>query len=362
MALKANNAFRLILMLTIYFGLILFFWYFFLSEATANYFDGKTTMSTSSQQVDSLDFPTVTICPNPGFNPAKMEILGLDDEAYFWTNSDQIPSNTTLWSLYEKLSFIANRDFYFKFKSIRGSPNNYSYMEVATVKGMCYQLTSNSKITDMGSYSDIISLELSKTWLSRSTRKGIQFLDIYLTSNQSWYGVVDDYWPLNDPSVFEVAKGKSALVYLAQSDNNYKNGYEDVNGCITKAIDETNCTRKCFPVIYNILNGTLDACETMEELNCIVEKSNLKQYRKCYKTKKSTQYKIRTSDGIASDRNGFEFQFIMQSDVIKTNEEVYLTSLNDYIGTVGGTLGMAVGFSTFSCIAFCLEKLFKVQK
>ena len=100
----------------------------------------------------------------------------------------------------------------------------------------------------------------------------------------------------------------------------------------------------------------------MEELNCIVEKSNLKQYRKCYKTKKSTQYKIQTSDGIASDRNGFEFQFIMQSDVIKTNEEVYLTSLNDYIGTVGGTLGMAVGFSTFSCIAFCLEKLFKVQK
>ena len=228
MALKANNAFRLILMLTIYFGLILFFWYFFLSEATANYFDGKTTMSTSSQQVDSLDFPTVTICPNPGFNPVKMEILGLDDEAYFWTNSDQIPSNTTLWSLYEKLSFIAKRDFYFKFKSIRGTPNNYSYMEVATVKGMCYQLTSNSKITDMGSYSDIISLELSKTWLSRSTRKGIQFLDIYLTSNQSWYGVVDDYWPLNDPSVFEVAKGKAALVYLAQSDNNYKNGYEEL--------------------------------------------------------------------------------------------------------------------------------------
>ena len=101
-------------------------------------------------------------------------------------------------------------------------------MEVATVKGMCYQLTSNSKITDMGSYSDIISLELSKTWLSRSTRKGIQFLDIYLTSNQSWYGVVDDYWPLNDPSVFEVAKGKAALVYLAQSDNNYKNGYEEL--------------------------------------------------------------------------------------------------------------------------------------
>ena len=99
----------------------------------------------------------------------------------------------------------------------------------------------------------------------------------------------------------------------------------------------------------------------MDEVNCIVEKSHMKQYRQCYLTKRSTQFKIRTSDATASKKNGFEFQLIMQSDLIKRNEEVYLTSLENYIGTVGGTLGMAVGFSTFSYITFCLEKLFKVQ-
>ena len=184
-------------------------------------------------------------------------------------------------------------------------------------------------------------------------------MDIYLSSNQSWHGVVDDYWPLNDPSVFEVSKGKASLVYLAQTENDYKTGNDDVNECIAKAIGATNCTRKCFPVIYNFLNETLRACESMEEVDCIIEKSNLKQYRQCYITKRSTQYNIRTSDATSSKKNGFEFQLIMQSDLIKRNEEVYLTSVENYIGTVGGTLGMAVGFSTFSCITFCLEKLFK---
>ena len=73
---------------------------------------------------------------------------------------------------------------------------------------------------------------------------GIPFcLLIYLTSNQSWHGIVDDYWPLNDPSVFEVAKGKASLVYLAQTENDYKTGNADVNKCLTKAIEATNCTR-----------------------------------------------------------------------------------------------------------------------
>ena len=357
MALKVNNAFKFILMVTIYLGLILFFWRYFLLDATNNFIEGKTTMSTRSYQVDSLEFPTVTICPSPGFNPIKMTALGLDNEKYFWTNSNKIPSNISIWALYENLSFIANRDFHLKFESIRGTPNEYNYSEIATVKGMCYQLTSHAKISDMGSYNDIIGLELSTTKISG----GINSLLIYLTSNQSWHGVVDDYWPLNDPSVFEVAKGKASLVYLKQTENDYKTGNADVNKCLTKAIETTNCTKKCFPVIYNFLNETLHACESMDEVNCIVEKSHMKQYRQCYLTKRSTQYKIRTSDATASKKNGFEFQLIMQSDLIKRNEEVYLTSLENYIGTVGGTLGMAVGFSTFSYITFCLEKLFKVQ-
>ena len=347
------------LRVTFYLGLILFFWRYFLLDATKDYIEGKTTMSSSSYQIDSLDFPTVTICPNPGLNPVKMAALGLANEKYFWTNANKIPSNISIWALYENLSFITKRDFEFKFESIRGTPFEYNYSEIATVKGMCYQLTSyDAKITDVGSYNDIIGLELSEA--RRLVAGGIKSLDIYLSSNQSWHGVVDDYWPLNDPSVFEVSKGKASLVYLAQTENDYKTGNDDVNECIAKAIGATNCTRKCFPVIYNFLNETFHACESMEEVNCIVEKSNLKQYRQCYVTKRSAQYKIRTSDVAASNKNWFEFQLIMQSNLIKKNEEVYLTSIEDYIGTVGGTLGMAVGFSTFSYVTFCLETLFKV--
>ena len=54
MALKVNNAFKFILMVTIYLGLILFFWRYFLLDATNNFIEGKTTMSTRSYQVDSL--------------------------------------------------------------------------------------------------------------------------------------------------------------------------------------------------------------------------------------------------------------------------------------------------------------------
>ena len=143
MALKVNNVFKFILRVTIYLGLILFFWRYFLLDATNDYIEGKTTMSSSSYQIDSLDFPTVTICPNPGLNPVKMAALGLANEKYFWTNASKIPSNISIWALYENLSFITKRDFEFKFESIRGTPFEYNYSEIATVKGMCYQLSQD---------------------------------------------------------------------------------------------------------------------------------------------------------------------------------------------------------------------------
>ena len=61
------------------------------------------------------------------------------------------------------------------------------------------------------------------------------------------------------------------------------------------------------------------------------------------------------------DENRVTFEFV-NSDVTLVEKEVLLYDFSDMIGTVGGSLGVAVGISFFAIVSCCIDNFFELLK
>ena len=55
-----------------------------------------------------------------------------------------------------------------------------------------------------------------------------------------------------------------------------------------------------------------------------------------------------------------ELQFGYSSDQIKIEEETLMIGTSSYIGSVGGSLGLFLGFSCFTYLSCCIQKVFEL--
>ena len=61
------------------------------------------------------------------------------------------------------------------------------------------------------------------------------------------------------------------------------------------------------------------------------------------------------------NENETTFEFV-NSDVILLEKEVLIYDFSDMIGTVGGSLGVAVGISFFTVISCCIDNFLELLK
>ena len=62
----------------------------------------------------------------------------------------------------------------------------------------------------------------------------------------------------------------------------------------------------------------------------------------------------------ASNQSEIILLFNYQSDEIKIEEETLMMGTSSYIGSVGGSLGLFLGFSFFSSLSYFFGKLLKI--
>ena len=123
---------------------------------------------------------------------------------------------------------------------------------------------------------------------------------------------------------------------------------------LKKVLKERKCSKLCFPVLFNHLD--LDPCHTIKESTCQIAKQQFSEIRQCYNPKFRSEYRIRGNEIIDKKEGQFaSFVLAMGSDSVTVLEEVYAMDFAQYIGSVGGTLGMFVGFSFFAYVKTCLE-------
>ena len=80
------------------------------------------------------------------------------------------------------------------------------------------------------------------------------------------------------------------------------------------------------------------------------------------KPMKTTFYKANSKslEKVFIQNNTVKLLFTFSSDEIKIEEETLMIGTSSYIGSVGGSLGLFLGFSFFSSLSYFFGKLFSI--
>ena len=147
---------------------------------------------------------------------------------------------------------------------------------------------------------------------------------------------------------------------------NNLDGIENVDECMIKQLKEANCSFICLPIIFNFLNDQIPFCATGQDYLCMLKHIQEKLKRpwlSCYseKQKRSTvvQGTIDVYDNYETDllQLGIYINDLTYRQVT-TRKEQHIMTTEDFIGSVGGSLGLFLGFSFFCYASEALDKLF----
>ena len=189
---------------------------------------------------------------------------------------------------------------------------------------------------------------------------------MYLTSNNSWQGITSGDWPQYTPTKIELdckEKGYAYMNTIKVSEQLFVEGVDDSDQCWAEEIKSGSCPVQCMFVNFAGNASKLPTCQTIEEVTCIIdEATRQKSFTKCNQKKR-----ILTFNGDLmrlkkyQDTDWKHLIIGLFDTTIEIKEEIDMITASDFIGSIGGSLGMFFGFS-FSGFVLCLmDKLAERQ-
>ena len=241
---------------------------FYLQNQLNDFMANRSSIGSRFYETSSLEFPTLTFCFDPAMKPNVSRKFGVMDfaSAYF----KELNLNLTLPQRIHKMSYILNRDYEIyvghlhlnktkiqigKNSMVTSENNNWIFKAenvVTWIHGTCLKLQLLHDITKIPGY-----LELKVVVKEPSLTRGF---DIYLTSKQTWMGVVNDNWPRFRPSKESVNFEDDLTEFRLQLTKwKYQNGVSNTSACFDRLSMELgfNCSLPYF--------GSLPPCETAKE-------------------------------------------------------------------------------------------------
>ena len=146
-------------------------------------------------------------------------------------------------------------------------------------------------------------------------------------------------------------------------------GTENFTTCMEDIISTFDCPKKCSSFYLSSVL-TLPPCSSLDEYICVGRKlylsENVKKMYDCHKPKYAKLYMPRANPWQRSGKpNVTQLYFYFESLVVLHKDENYVIGDGQLIGSIGGSLGLFMGFSFYSYISTALNalinKLYKVQ-
>ena len=358
-----KNFFKSIVYLTC---LILFVKCYLIHEFQS-FLKGSTTFSSYNEETEYLDVPNFSFCIEPAFRPSKVEENGLSKSTVSYgkiRNASVSTKANSPWKLFQDVSYNSNSDFQVELH-INRTKVNFTIQKVGTYRhGLCHIVQHDYKVPIKATGSINVLISFSST----ITKSDFPInLEMGIHSRNGWHGMIVDDWPLIKPSKFEipVQYGKIShwITKMSQTNYHYRNGVEDFESCFLKYISEiVNCTNKCFPIAFNIFSDELQQCTLKTDFDCMFR--NLIQDRKhrykCLKLKNITKYNIDSyySRTTEERKTGAQIEMYFVKDTKEIVEEIFVVTTGNFIGSIGGSLGLFLGFSFFTYSSAILDKVF----
>ena len=181
---------------------------------------------------------------------------------------------------------------------------------------------------------------------------------LQFTSNKSWVGILDDFWPRFKP-LREIIKFENEYTYfnLRIIEKHFQTGESNFDKCVQNVIAPKNCTPIC--TLFSFAN--FPQCQTVGEFSCMWKGLwDNQDYTNCYKADIVTTYNLqeRIDFPLHRDINGSftDFTYGLWTRDKEIQEEVRILTWPDLIGSIGGSLGMFFGFSFSASIFYFIEK------
>ena len=134
----------------------------------------------------------------------------------------------------------------------------------------------------------------------------------------------------------------------------YQNVHKSIEDCIENLMATNDVCEKCLPFFFSFKANKKLSCQSIEDNKCwsdwIFLGKNHNTYKNCLKPRQTILYNAKSKlyEKIGNQSNIMELQFGYSSDQIKIEEETLMIGTSSYIGSVGGSLGLFMGFSVFT--------------
>ena len=345
----------------LYLILLTVFIYFNLIDEILNYAKGSTTLSSRTEKVEFLEAPYITLCFQPPFKPSMLQKHVLPNEIGSFKQLYKALKGMDM-ETYENISYVYEKDFRIKLELIKErdqdinekKPIDFEIQKVVTYRsGLCHLIKYTENVSVNG---DKVRLQ----YIYKGTKSDKpESTKILLSSRNGWHGIVMDDWPFFDPSISKIPiENRYYTVKVSQTDYQYMTGTEDFEQCLVEQITRNSqCKTKCYPFLFNFLpNYTL--CNS-EEYPCM--NNLLYQYRyECLQSLTNVQYRTILYPGYKPNipkGSGFRFTIYFDKATKDIKEEVLTVTTGSFIGSVGGSLGLFLGFSFFTYLSEIIDKV-----
>ena len=319
---------------------------------------GGTTLSSRTEKVEILEAPYLTLCFQPSFKPLMLQKHGLPNDIGSFKQLYNALEEMDM-EMYENLSYAYKKDFGIKLELIKeeaineNKPIDFEIQKVITSRsGLCHLIKYNANVSVNG---EKIRLQYGYKGLNSDKPESAKIL---LSSPNGWHGIIMDDWPSFDPSISKIPiENRDYFVKVSQTDYHYMTGTNNFDQCLVEQISRnSDCETECYPFMFNFLpNYTL--CNS-EEYPCM--HYMLYKYRyECLQSLTNVQYRTILYSGYKHKAKRSRFRFVIYFDkpTKDIKEEVLIGTTGSFIGSVGGSLGLFLGFSFFGHLSEIIGKL-----
>ncbi len=383
--------------------LAIFFFSIQAQDVIIKYSEGYTTISTKTKVLDELNPPWISFHPTRIFKQSKISQIGMSSfqsllqhfmaEANATTNNIELFRNLsyTLGVDFEILVHVGGDETMAKQRLVKGknilSAGQHGTVEIwmhedySFVNGMYYSIEiRKAMVMSMGYYTIYISFD------STDVEDKPTELSAYLSGPNEHFGIANAYWFGVDPFIFEMKKHQVTTVnFKLHKIKKFKGGSDPCQEyapddsivlCSTKRkarwihkAMKSRCKKHCyssnFKTIMDVLKEPmLSPCMTDEDLVCFFNVSNygtMPTIPPCPEPCETYDYTARlmTSDFVSSSGE-FVLDFMPNNMRVTVSEEVQLFDLATFIGSVGGSLGLFIGFSFYDFATYLSDKFVDV--
>ena len=355
---------KILATLCLYLALFAFFCYFYLIEQMTDYFKRNMIVTSRIEEVDVLEPPTFTICIDPPFKTSVAAKYDYADQADIFRKD--VPK-TSFADRFTNLSYILNQDYDIhltlhesihnegKVRLVDGTNmirgKKYQVQPIMTwAHGICSKVQPEFQVTKVPFHTHLFLEPKGSLQDMDQPRKFI----IYLTSNNTWQGIVNHIWPQYNPSILTINPKSSYYMIAKKTEYLFDEGVESSEDCWMKYIESFKCKNKCRYATF----VDLPLCNTSEEVQCMMEEgAKYIVYTICNKKRKGFTFTEELEEMKRyKDLNWTEIDVELWSMSKMVKEEVDVITLPELIGSVGGSMGMFFGFTIAPFIWYWMNK------